>query len=140
MTMGAGLYSYLASVTDLTDEVSTRIYASAAPQGTTLPYITYHEISGETQHHQTAAAGLVDSRFQIDVWAANHTSREAVFEEVRLALDGYEGAMGSTTVDRVVIESRQDSTDRGEAGSEVPVFRKSIDCRIWFRESVPSFS
>lgn len=141
MTMSAGLYTYLVSLTPVTDQVSTRVYNGRAPERTVYPYITYEEISGPTVQQQAAAAGLVDSRFQIDVWAETHPSREATAEAIREALDGFTGStMGSMTVKRVSLENRQDSVDQADGGSQRAIYRKIIEFRIWYAESVPTFA
>ena len=74
--------------------VSDRVFADRLPQQPTLPSIVIHRISLIPVHSHDGFSGLSMARFQVSVWADDHSTLEAVIAEVRTCLDGYKGTMG----------------------------------------------
>lgn len=93
----------------------TRIYPGKLPQGITAASLVYSEISGQGDHHNEGASGLVRVRMQIAAWATTADAAHALFLAVKNRLDGYRGAMGSgaseVTVQGAFIDSWRDLDD-----------------------------
>lgn len=144
MSLNSAIYHYLQTRTGLTALVSTRVYPSAAPSSVAKPYITYVKISSEHTSHQTASSGLAAPLYQFDVWADSALSAEAVYEQLRLALDTFSGTMGTgayaTTVERVIVQDDDEGHEPPKDGSQQATYRHRIDVTIWHRETVPTFS
>ncbi len=94
---------------------TTRIYPGKLPQGTTAASIVYSEISGEGDHHNAGASGLVRVRMQIAAWALTADAAHALFLAVKERIDGYRGVMGSggaaVNVQGVFIDTFRDIDD-----------------------------
>jgi len=134
----AALVSLLSADATLVALVSDRIHADQAPQGSTLPYLTYALIASPGHDHQAAAAAIANPTVQIDVWADSSTDRLAVEAAVVGALNGYSGTCGSVSIRRASRVGRRQSYERPQDGSEAGVYRSSLDFEIWHVEDVPS--
>jgi len=100
------IYSYLANYSGLTALVSTRIYAFQIPQGATLPCVTFQRIdTPRTLTHDSSGIGneLANPRFQFDVWATTYASAKAINEQIRAALNGKTGLIGSQVETATVV-------------------------------------
>jgi len=144
MSIESALYTRLKAVSAVTTIVGTgnsaRIYPDVAPPSATLSYITYTVVSDSSEQHMTAAAGLASAVIQIDCWAASSVNRGALREAVRGALDGArQQTWGTVQVRSVMREQSRSTWEKPEDGSEVGVFRASMDFRFWYVESVPTF-
>lgn len=121
--------------------ITTRIAMSISRQSDGLPRMTLHTISGNHEHHMTAAVGLVQARIQIDCHSTSAVNADALAEAVRQSLDGYRGAIGSTNVstchladERSLVTPPVDGRD--QTGG---VFTKQLDFLIGYRVTVPTF-
>lgn len=78
---------------------ANRVYHSHLPQTVTLPALTYQVIDQPRELSHNGPTGLAMPNIQVDTWAALPSTAATLAREVRLALDGYQGTMGSTRVD-----------------------------------------
>jgi hypothetical protein len=95
MIIDEGLYDTLSEYAGLAALVSTRIYPLKAPQDATYPLVVYQQISGPRVHSHSGGSGLASPRFQFTSWATSLNSAKGVANQVRAALNGYNGTMGS---------------------------------------------
>lgn len=125
------LYSRLSSFSGLSTLVSTRIYPDVLPENPVLPAVVYRRISAAevAQTHEATPAGLARPRFQIDCWATTSTGAEAVGEQVRLALEGYQNKSADPRIDGVLLADR-----RGLRDPNNNLYRDSLDFFIWHSE------
>jgi len=92
------LYSYLANYSGLTALVSDRIYAFRIPQEATLPCVIFQRIDTPRElSHDSSGIGneLAHPRFQFDAYAETYASAKAINEQIRAALNGKRGLIGS---------------------------------------------
>lgn len=129
---GGALYVYLQSVPPLVALVADRVYPSRMPTGPVFPLVVYHRIStsGRELSH-SGPDGLAVPRIQLDVWAQDPDTADAVAEELRIALHGHRGAMGDLEVGSVQIANDLDA-DEAETG----LFRRILDALITHEEAV----
>jgi hypothetical protein len=110
-----GLCAFLLADAAIAGLVATRIYPVKLPQGITAPSIVYNEISGQGDHHNEGASGLVRVRMQIAAWAQTADAAHALFLAVKNRLDGYRGPMGAgatlVTVQGAFVDSWRDVDD-----------------------------
>lgn len=132
------LYTFLAADSNITAQVSTRIYRDRLPQGATMPAIVYTLVSGTVEHHMENAADLANDTYQIDVWASSRSSANSVGELVRLRLDGYYGAFGSEQVGSVTLQTTQHINEEPIDDSDTWLNRYVADYSIWYVSAVPS--
>jgi hypothetical protein len=74
--------------------VSNRIYFVKAPQDVIKPYIVFFKVSAPREHTHDGAAGLVEARFQFDVFATTYIAAKAIAGQIQAILQGYSGTMG----------------------------------------------
>jgi hypothetical protein len=115
--------------------VGTRIYPLIMPQAASRPAITYQQIGGYRWQTVASAAGVVDSRFQLNCWGDDYADADSLADAVRQALDGYSGIAATVTIVAVQIEDEGDIIDMTGGLSAVQPMGKRIDFRIWFKES-----
>jgi len=92
------LVTHVATVAAVTALIGSRFYPGAAPQNATLPHAIYHRVSSERAGSLLGSSGLADPRFQISALASTYGVARAVAEELRKAISGYQGLMGSLGV------------------------------------------
>ena len=139
MELNDSIYSYLSSITDITDLTSTRIYPDQQVQknGYTYPYITYDmvsEIEVDTIKEQDNM--LISSAYQFDVWASTRTSAKAVAKQIRKAFKGFKDVMGTNGVTISAIEKINASSGlETNAEGRVIAFREMLEFQIWHYET-----
>lgn len=78
MAVEKKLYEALKASAELAALVGDRIYPAQIPQGTELPAVVYHRVSGVPYNHLGAGFGLVRVRIRLDVWALTYDEAQAV--------------------------------------------------------------
>lgn len=146
MSIGAGLFTYLKTVTAVTDLIGTgdncRLFPEWTPEAEAYPYVTYTVIAADHVGDLSAASGIVRKLIQVDVWAATAVSREATGNALRGALDGVTNdTWGSVNVRTVALDEEVDELEEPADGDEGGViFRRRQDYIVWHAESVPTFA
>lgn len=129
------LYGRLTAVSGVTDLVSTRIYANAAPAGIRSPYIVYQQISGPRVHTCDGPLNLTRSRYQITCWSDDqYDDAEAIAEAVRVALDGYSGTVAAVVVRQIMVIDEADMPFLAPGNEIQEHFGKRLDVQITFVE------
>lgn len=139
MTIEAGLVTYLATVAGVTNLVAARIYPHKAPQGGTVPYITYQVVSEPHEHNMAGAAGLTTARVQFDCVDDDDVGAAAVGEALRAAMQGYRGAMGSSAVRRCHLDNRSSFVFDPTHATDASRYSRVLDFFITYEETIPSF-
>jgi hypothetical protein len=112
--MLADLVSFLEEAPAISAIVEDRIYPQILPQRSTLPAITYNQVSAVRVEDLSGPAGKARRRISINCWAATDTGAEALADAVRQSLNGFHGWMrdtkiGSTRLDEEVYLFEQDA-------------------------------
>lgn len=133
------LRTYLLSKDAVSDLVGgTRIFPGIIPKGKEQPAVMYQRISSYRVRSMTGSSNLTKTRFQLSCWATLYKSAHQLAENIRLAVDGFSGVMGSTPVNAVFIED-QDEDNEPAIGSEADKrFVVRLDISIWHYESSPT--
>lgn len=131
MSVGGDLRTFLLADATLSGLIGTRLYPLKMPQKPTYPAITYQWVTGQRVHSTDGASGLAGPRVQFDCWAETYLAMESVFEALRLRLDGYQGAAGTTKVQGAFFDNERDLYE-----DKVEIYRRSVDYFIWHSESV----
>jgi hypothetical protein len=86
------IYTLLTFSSDVTDLVGLRIYPMVAPQGIARPFITYRRVSApRVGRHFAGATGIVEPRYEINIWADDAATVEAVGVVAHAALGPFSG-------------------------------------------------
>jgi hypothetical protein len=124
---------FLISDTALEDLVEDKIYPMRLPQTTTLPAITYQDISTiSTQAHGERSA-LPRKRFQFTIYGGTISSVDAIAKALKDRLDGYRGDMGEddflTEVDACLFKNEISDDD-----TETGIMKRLQDYVIQYKE------
>jgi len=133
-----GLIDYLLADTDVKALVGTRVYPVAVAQDVVRPYITIQRIAVDRTYDHDGETGLCAPLIQIDCWADTYRGAKTLADKVRLAISGYNGALGGYTAQAILIQNEVDLSEGPSTGSEKVIHRVSIDASVWFNEVVPS--
>lgn len=132
----AGFSAHLLDQVPITTLIGTgdraRIWPVRLPQGTReqiTPAITFQRVAGIPEYHSRGLAGLVMVRLQVDCWASSYQVAKALADAVRVAVDGFRGAMDAEVVQGVFLRG-----DRDLYESAVDVHRVNMDFEIWVEE------
>lgn len=130
--------AYLLTVDAITDTagVGTRIRSVRRQQSDALPGITVRLLDNEDQKHLGGGSGLAESAVEIESYGETPLQAATVDEQVRLALDSYEGAMGSSTVRETNLTSAIEDYDQNSDGSDKAAYIVLRIATIWHFQSV----
>ena len=139
--IAATIAAHLKGTAAVSSYVGTRIYQTIARRGAAQRYIVLQQIGGADHlRHQTAIAGKVDHRMQINCYAENPVVAWNIGEEVRLAMDGqFHVTMGGGVHSEniVVAELVDDFADYDEPidADDIGTFAQKQEWRFWHSES-----
>ncbi len=113
--------------------VGARVWHSALPdeqEGVAyMPAIVVQQISGVAEHVMGGTAGIVDLRIQVDAWAEGRAGCQALTEQVRDALQIYNGTHGGVRLTFVgTLEGAP------EWDPEAKLWRSMQDFELWGSE------
>ena len=132
-----GLISYLQGFSGLTALVSTRTYGMVIPQGATLPCVVVQRISTPrtlTMDTSGATGDLTSPRFQFDAWAETQASTKAIADQIRAALNGKTGSIGSGG-NAVTIRAALANEEAPTWEPEAELYRTRSEFIIWLQEA-----
>ncbi|MFA5265252.1 MAG: DUF3168 domain-containing protein [Opitutaceae bacterium] len=110
------LVAYVAANSSVAAKAGGRAYWLTAPQDSSaLSHVVLTQVSGERDLTHGGESGLLEMRLQIDFVATNFADAAAMREAVCAALNGYKGAMGSSTIN--AIQHAGDLPDQYEDGA-----------------------
>lgn len=128
MTIEESQYAYLAGQST---NAGARIYPNVIPQDATLPAIAYQRISGPRVMKHSGASGLAFARIQYSCTAATYSAAKALLHQVRAALNGFTGTMGTggVTVEHCIVKNEVDGYNEV---SDKQVIR--LDVQFFYKE------
>ena len=131
-TLKAGIFTAMSAEATITALVGTRIYPDRAPQGDTLPYITFDSPTEGGVPFQEGVADLAETEIQFNIWAATSESRSAVKQAVRAFFDGkIRQTFGSSFCPSVRNTNNTDTIEEPEDGSQNYIFGVFMDFKFW---------
>jgi len=125
--MEAALIAKLLATSGITALVSTRVNWVRRPQGSALPCIVLHRIDGTPDVHHGGRSGLVQSRVQVDCWAASYGSAKAIARAVETAVTAQTFTQGAIRFDVILVAGERDNT----FDETTPIFRTSLDLSVF---------
>lgn len=137
--IGKDIRTYLQTQSDVTAIIGTRMFPRVLPQGESLPAIVFSLVTSTSEHKITGASSGVRAIVQLDCYAETHIAANDLSEKVRLALHGYSGTAGSSTIGSSLLENKREMFDAPTDGSDVPAYRVMMEWEIWHNETIPSF-
>ncbi len=109
--------------------IADRIEPEPLAQGSILPAITYRRISATRGETFDGPSGLTWPRIQLDLWALSHDTARALFDAVRVAVNGKAFISSGVVVQKAQVISDQDFYE-----PDVKLHRVSADLMVWHEE------
>lgn len=114
-----------------------QVFTAMVPAGQPLPALVVGA-DVEPDYDMIEQIGLAHSDAQIACWAERQADAESLAEEVRLAISGYSGTMGTYTVQACFITNMSNTPNIVPDAKGRQSFGVIIDCDIEFVISKPS--
>jgi len=128
MSMLTDLYTYLSTYASLKTLIGQRVYpVDSVPKNCVLPYVTFERVDNPAIHLMCADAALYSPTVEIHIFAATMSSIYEIETVLLTALRDYEGAMGSTTIQRCFYE---DSYYSG-FDQAIGTYQQTMEFTIW---------
>ena len=113
-------------------EAGDRVNWAERPQEESLPAVILWKIGGSRDMTMDGPSGLVESRLQVDCWAADAlTAKRLALAVINLLQNFKHSVHGGTSFQGGFIDGERDSFEN-EAGSAY--HRVTLDARIWHSE------
>lgn len=133
MSIESALYDRLAAASGLTALVSARIYPLQAPQGDETPYVVWQRIGGRRIGNLAGASRVALATFQVACYATTFLAARAVADQVRYALNGYNGTQSGQVIRVISIAADRDDIDFSEPAT--PLYRAITDYLVPHEEA-----
>lgn len=134
--VGKALYGRMSAHAGLAALVVDRIYPKERPQGSAVPAVTYHQITGPRVSAMGSDPGIVQALYQVSCWASEASTRSAyenaqnVVTQVRAALQRFRGTVNGVEILDCFLEDEGDLVDEDDRTVE----GIRLDFRISARE------
>jgi hypothetical protein len=113
----------------LLSAIEAHTYGFKLPSNTALPAITFFKVSAPRDQTQQGPSGLVAARMQVVSWGRDYTASKTLSNQVRLALDGYRGALDDVRIDGIELINEIDDNE-----PEPNIFKTIMDFRVKYSE------
>lgn len=138
MSLRADLMTYLESKTAITNLVATRIYPQIAKGNVSLPYVIYSRQNVDRHPTASGSSGIVTTTIRLTAFADFYDDALDLADQLRIALDGKQGAVGDSYFESCRLVAESDNIDPVEfAQNEAPHF-VSQNYQIVHTESAPT--
>jgi len=126
VSVRTAVYDILQADSNVTDEVSTRVFMSRGNQEETIPFIVFEADMIENTYTKDKTSTVDKWRVELDIYHDSIANAEALGLLVRSALQGYTGTINSVTVQGCVLEVEQQDYDV----DEFPLWSQDYEIRI----------
>jgi hypothetical protein len=103
--IGEEMRAFLVAMPGVNAEIDERLYPSPLPQGTTLPAVTYQDISDVPELSNDNETCYSQKRYQVDAWANEREEAARVAKSVISVMHGYAGQWGAHDIGLVKREN-----------------------------------
>ena len=128
------LYAYLAQALPAIAVYPSRL----AEKGVVFPAMTFNLITVGRFGRLKGSSGVAIDRYQFDVWSPDMLDAALAAEQLRHALQGYQGVMGTTSVAQSLLVSTMTGFEPPIDSSDVGLFRVMQEFSITRAESIPT--
>ena len=127
------LVSLLTAATGVTNLVSTRIYATQAPQGSALPAIVYVRGTGNRAlgAHMLGHSGLLRASYTVTCLGTTLLAVRNLTRQVRLALQ----YKSNSDLRLVQVTDDNDTQEPPTTGEQLPIYRTDLTVEVTYTES-----
>lgn len=122
--------------------VGSRVSPGFVSELSAFPFIAYSLIASQHERHLQGPSGLVFRRYQLDIYSRLNSELCAISDAIRNRLDGYVGVVtigaDSLRMQNVELLDQRDNYISPTDGSDVGIYRRSLDFRISHGETIPT--
>jgi hypothetical protein len=126
--MEEALRTRLLAIAGLTALIAGRVYWVNRPQGSVLPAIVLHRVSGQPDMHLIGPSGLTESRVQADCYGATYAACVSVARALEAAVSGYSGTVSGIKFQSITIDSIRSDYEGAEPDE---IYSTGLDLLIW---------
>jgi hypothetical protein len=131
MTADEELFARVSGNAPLAALVGDRIYPQIAPQAAPYPFIRYQKVSRVAEPAAfDAVNGVINGRWQFDVYASTFTTAQAVQAALAACLDDWRPA-GQT----VIMAALVNAFDRYEGDDATRIYRSTQEYQVTFKNA-----
>lgn len=127
--IGDAVYSMLSQSPAVRAIVSTRIYADAAPENVTFPYVTYEQGGEQRGNHINGVSDAATGIVTVWCWATSRLGARQLADAITVALNMQAGSFSDTIVEGVFLQNAADRYEQPEEGGQRGVF----GCELAFK-------
>lgn len=147
-TLRRDIRVYLASKAGLTALITgtngkKHLHLSHIPQGSVsreaYPALVYRRATGAHEHDLDGSAGYAAPEFEFVAIGEDPDVVEDICEQLRLAMQGFRGLMGSTTIRRCTLDDESDDYIESKIGDDVGFHMTLLKYTIGHTEAIPTF-
>jgi hypothetical protein len=95
-------------VATLGDEWENKVSMGFVPEDVQPPYIFYQRRSSREELWQSSPGGNTTSVFAIEIWSSNVADPATISQQLRYALNGYQGDFGDAWAWQVEVSDQED--------------------------------
>lgn len=128
------LVKYLLAQTGLTDLISSKLFPEEIPMGTTLPAVSYINVSDVKLHILTGQDGLERPFIQFTVMSLTKAATRLVANQIEVALKDYVGTLSGIVIQYIRLENKMSNLETSNDGT-VKVYTEDLEFQINFERS-----
>ena len=131
MSLEKAVRNVLINDSDVSGDVSARVYPQRRPTGTALPCIVYQLVFQEITQSLATQSGIQRSRLSVEILASTYASMKTLVKNVEDALITYTGTVESEVIKSTRLESTADIDEVNDPSSQFGTYRTIMDFIIW---------
>jgi hypothetical protein len=131
-TIDTDLRLLLASEPTISVWTDTRVFCERAEQGATEPYIVISDLSEDPLLALDGTYGLSFRDYDIDCYASSFPRAKLLANAVKVFLDDYTGAAGTSTIQAVLYQGQTGGYVDPEDGQRLGLFLTTLEFQIQY--------
>lgn len=131
----AVLRSALTASTAVTTLIGSRIYPVLAPSSAALPLVTWRRTGIQREQTLGRPAGMPRVTIEYSIYGTTYENAREIADAMRVVLDGYGGADGTTQVNQTSLEDESDDFVTLAGADLPPVYQITQRYDVWWQEN-----
>lgn len=109
LSIEQALYKELVATAGVVALVGTRVYPVQAPQGTSLPYVTYEVLRAHPIQEHSGSGGLNGLRISYLCHAPTYAGAKGIAAAIRAAFEGRSGTVQGVSIGHLLLDVEADA-------------------------------
>lgn len=125
----------IANVAEVAALSGLKVHVDQAEQGTATDHVVINRLGEDPHNHLGGVGGLKSATIDLDCKAQTPDDAEALANAIERDLEPYTGAMGTITVDAVILQDTSDWWEAAKSGREVDRYVTTKEFTIQYKVS-----